>query len=215
MAWSDLLPFMGVSIRRGTLSLSAMTPDDVRPLLAVAARGIVPDGSGYPFITDWALQPRAERELNSTQYYFTTWASARTESLELLMVAREGDTVVGAQDLRVAEFAVRRTGFTGSWLGQEFHGHGIGTRMRQMICAFAFDELGAVEMRTEAYADNPASNRVSQKTGYTEFDRARVMRLGQPAVEVRYKLTPERLTRPAEPITYDGGQALRRFLGLE
>ncbi|MBB1509097.1 GNAT family N-acetyltransferase [Tessaracoccus sp. MC1756] len=149
-----------------------------------------------------------------TQFYFSTWSAARPERFELLMVARQGDTMLGAQDLRAADFAVRRTGFTGSWLGREFHGSGIGTRMRQMICAFAFDELGAIEMRTEAYADNPASNRVSQKTGYREFDRARVNRLGEAATEVRYKLTREQLTRPEEPISYDGGQALRRFLGI-
>ncbi|GAA4899804.1 hypothetical protein GCM10025789_17620 [Tessaracoccus lubricantis] len=214
MAWSDILPFMGVAIRCGDLSLTAMTPDDIPGLLAAAGRGIVPDGSGYPFITDWALLPRAEREASSTQFYFSSWAAASPERLELMMVVREGDTIMGAQDLRVADFAVRRTGFTGSWLARDFHGRGIGTRMRQLVCAFAFDELGALEMRTEAYADNPASNRVSQKTGYVEFDRARVNRLGEPAVEVRYRLTADQLTRPAEPITFDGGPALRRYLGV-
>ncbi|MHA7860640.1 GNAT family N-acetyltransferase [Tessaracoccus sp. Y36] len=214
MAWSDIFPFMGVSIRCGDLTLSAMTPDDVPALLAVAGRGIVPDGSGYPFLTDWALLPKDQRELSSTQFYFSRWSTAHPGRFELLMVARQGDRVLGAQDLRAADFAVRRTGSTGSWLGREFHGRGIGTRMRQMICAFAFDELGAVEMRTEAYADNPASNRVSQKTGYREFDRARVNRLGEAATEVRYKLTREQLTRPEEPISHGGGQALRRFLGI-
>lgn len=214
MPWSDLLPFMGVGIRCGDLRLTAMTPDDIPELLAAADSGIVPTGSGYPFITDWALLPRRERELASVQYYFSTWAAARPEQLVLMMVVRDGDTVMGAQDLRLTDFIVRRTGFTGSWLARNFHGRGVGTLMRQMVCAFAFDELGAAEMRTEAYADNPASNRVSQKAGYVEFDRGRVNRLGEPAVEVHYKLLPAHLTRPAEPITFDGGQTLRRYLGV-
>lgn len=214
MTWSDLLPFMGLTIRCGELSLSAMTPDDIPGLLAVADRGIVPECSGYPFITDWALLPTEERNANSSQFYLGVWSRFSPEAFELLMVVREGEQIVGAQDLRALDFAIRRTGHTGSWLGREFHGRGIGTRMRQMVCAFAFDELGAVEMRTEAYADNPTSNRVSQKTGYVEFDRARVTRLGELATEVRYRLTPESLNRPEEPIEVTGADALRAYLGI-
>ncbi|NHB83784.1 GNAT family N-acetyltransferase [Tessaracoccus sp. HDW20] len=86
--------------------------------------------------------------------------------------------------------------------------------MRAMICAFAFDQLGAVQCRTEAYADNPASQRVSEKVGYERFDRAPVDRLGEATDEVRFRLTPARLNRPDERVNYQGADAFRAFVGL-
>ena len=198
---------MGVSIRCGDISLRAMTPDDVEPVIAAADRGIVPEDSGYPYLTDWALLPREERAEDSARFYFSTWASTRPERWTLLMVAREGDVVIGAQDLMAHDFALVRVAKTGSWLARNAHGRGIGTTMRQMVCSLAFDHLGAVELRTAAYAD-------SEKLGYERLDTARVNRLGQVAHEVHYRLTPGSFNRPESPIEVSGVDAFRRFLGL-
>ncbi len=121
--WAEIYPPFGVSIACGELELRAMGPDDVPGLLDVAVDGIVPEGSGYPFLTDWALLP-PER------------------------------------------------------------------------------------LRT-------SSARVSDETGYERFDVVPVDRLGEPVDEVRFRLRPEQLNRPAEPITYQGVEAFRRFIGLD
>ncbi len=213
--WAEIYPPFGLSIACGELELRAMGPDDVPGLLDVAVDGIVPVGSGYPFLTDWALLPPERLRTSSARFYFSTWAAASPEAWELLMVVRRAGVIVGAQDLRARDFRVARVAATGSWLGRRFHGHGTGTLMRQMMCAFAFDQLGALQCRTEAYADNPASQRVSEKTGYERFDVAPVDRLGEPVDEVRFRLRPEQLNRPAEPITYQGVEAFRRFIGLD
>ena len=44
-----------------------------------------------------------------------------------------------------------------SWLGRGFQGRGIGTAMRRVICAFAFDHLDAEQVTSGAFSDNPAS----------------------------------------------------------
>ncbi len=73
---------------------------------------------------------------------------------------------VGVQGVSTHDFPVTRTGETGSWLGQEFHGRGLGTLMRQAICVLCFDHLGFEEVTSAAFADNPASQGVSRKVGY-------------------------------------------------
>ena len=70
--------------------------------------------------------------------------------------------VVGIQALEGEGFPVTRTLETGSWLARRFHGQGIGTRMRQAVCAFAFDHLGAERITSSAFLDNPASLAVSR-----------------------------------------------------
>ena len=71
--------------------------------------------------------------------------------------------LVGSQGFSTRDFLITRIGETGSWLGREFHGRGIGTAMRKVICAFIFDHLGAEFITSSAYADNPASLGVSRK----------------------------------------------------
>ena len=59
-------------------------------------------------------------------------------------------------------------GETGSWLGMKHHGRGIGTVMRQALCAFMCDHLDAAEVTSAAFVDNHASLAVSRKVGYRE-----------------------------------------------
>ena len=64
------------------------------------------------------------------------------------------------------QFPIRRVVDTGSWVGREFQGRGIGKEMRAAVLHFAFEGLGAVRAQTEAFADNPASQRVTESLGY-------------------------------------------------
>ena len=103
-----------------------------------------------------------------------------------------GGTLVGLQAFHTTNFAVVRSGETGSWLGRCFQGQGIGTRMRRAVCALAFDHLGAVEVTSAAFLDNPASLAVSRKVGYEPNGRLRLVRReNEVAVNQRLVLTPE------------------------
>ena len=64
----------------------------------------------------------------------------------------EEGRLVGVQGVSTRDFPVTRTGETGSWLGQQFHGRGIGTLMRQAICVLCLDHLGFEEVTSAAFA---------------------------------------------------------------
>lgn len=213
-SWAEIYPPFGVSIACGDLELRGLTPLDVPELLDLATEGIVAPGRPYPFNTDWALREPADLRRNSTRHYFSTWATARPEAWGLLFVVRHRGEIVGCQDLMTDDFPITRVARTGSWLGRRHHGAGIGTAMRQLVCSFAFDALGADECRTEAYADNPASQRVSEKLGYRRVDVWPVNRLGERAHEVRFVLTPDRFVRPTGTVTFAGVEAFKKFVGL-
>jgi hypothetical protein len=60
------------------------------------------------------------------------------------------------------DFSLLRSVGTGSWLGTEYQGQGIGKEMRSAVLHLAFAGLGAQIARSGAYFDNEASLRVSR-----------------------------------------------------
>ena len=102
----------------------------------------------------------------------------------------------------------------GRGVGGRFQGRGIGTAMRQVLCAFAFDHLDAEYMLSGAFTDNPASLAVSRKVGYTENGWQRMARLGKPATQQRLALTAGSLVRYEHELTIEGLPEFRRSIGL-
>jgi RimJ/RimL family protein N-acetyltransferase len=87
--------------------------------------------------------------------------------------------------------------------------------MRRAVCAYAFDHLGAEEVTSAAFLDNPASLAVSRKVGYRPNGVVRLKRRdGEMALNQRLVLTPTDLVR-GEPLEVVGAEDLRRFLELE
>lgn len=109
---------------------------------------------------------------------------------------------------------VLRTPDTFSWLTESVQGQGVGTLMRQAICAFLFDELDAHAITSGAYADNPASAAVSRKVGFTANGTKLELRDNTAAEHHKFILTRERFARADEPVVVDGGAAMRAFTGV-
>jgi RimJ/RimL family protein N-acetyltransferase len=123
--------------------------------------------------------------------------------------------LVGSQGFSTRDFLVTRIGETGSWLGREFHGRGIGTAMRKVICAFIFDCLGAEFITSSAYADNPASLGVSRKCGYQENGVSIRNRMDKPATLQLLILEPGNLVRYEHELTVEGLPEFRRSIGVD
>ena len=102
---------------------------------------------------------------------------------------------------------------TGSWLGLRHQGHGFGTEMRAAVLLFAFDHLGATRARSDAFADNVASLRVSERLGYRRDGSARLARRGAPAEDLRLVLDPADFVRPEWTLAVDGVDGCRGLLG--
>lgn len=122
---------------------------------------------------------------------------------------------VGVQAFQTRNYLVTRSGETGSWLVRSRQGRGIGTLMRQVVCAFVFDQLDAEEITSSGFVDNPASLAVSRKVGYVENGTSREQRRpGELALSRQLVLRPQSLVRPAYPVEVEGVAAFRQFIGL-
>ena len=101
------------------------------------------------------------------QYHWLNRANLSPDRWSLDLGVWEEGRFVGVQGVSTQDFPVTRTGETGSWLGLEFHGRGLGTLDAAGRCAsWCFDHLGFEEVTSAAFSDNPQSLGASSKVGY-------------------------------------------------
>ncbi len=137
-----LWPLFDLRFRTDRLELRLPTDDELVELCTLARAGIHgPDE--MPFAFPWSTKesPRFEREF--AQYHWGARASWRPADWSLDLMAVRGGRPIGMQGIFAREYATFRTVKTGSWLGRDFQGRGLGKEMRAAILALAFDGLGA------------------------------------------------------------------------
>lgn len=180
-------PLWGLRIRTERLELRLPDLDDLAALADLAAEG-VHDPATMPFSVPWTDTSPEERARGVPRWHWGRWAAWEPNNWGLDLVVLADGVIVGQQSLDARDFAIAREIHTGSWLGQRFHGQGIGTEMRAAVLQLAFEGLGAETMRSGAFVDNPASLRVSRKLGYRDDGIERVARRSQPATLQRLRL---------------------------
>ena len=215
MSITDVFPALGLRITAGPLELRGLVDDDLAQLADLAERGIH-DPTTMPFYFPWTDAPIDQLGRNTAQYHWRSRADFSPAKWDLnLGVWRDGE-LLGTQGVGTEHFLVTRTGETGSWLGREHQGQGVGTAMRQVMCAFLFDHLEFEEITSGAFADNPASLAVSRKVGYRDNGVRRLKRReGELATNLGLVLRPEDLVRGEHPLEVDGAAAFRRSIGLD
>ena len=212
--FAEIWPPSAVSITEHNLTLSVVTDSDVPGLVDLALSGIHPPDV-MPFAIPWSTADPDVLPGNMVRYFSSVRAEFRPEKFALIFAVRIDTNLIGVQTFHTTDFAVTRTGETGSWLGLPHQSKGYGTRMRRAVCAFAFDELHAAEVSSGAFLDNPASRAVSKKVGYLPNGTVRMRRReGELAINQKLVLTPETFVR-GEPIEVAGAAELRTFLGLD
>lgn len=209
----EIWPPYGLVVEAGDLRMTALREADVPEVLDVVAGGIH-DPSWTPFLFPWTDAPAEEMPANYLRFYASTLTRTVDGDVSLELVVRRNGQVIGMQGMNGPDVAGARRLETGSWLGLPFQGQGLGTRMRRMMCALAFDGLGLDAVTSSAWEDNAASRRVSEKVGYLETGRGQAERRGVPTGEVFFELRPEGFVRGDEPVRITGAEELRRFLGL-
>ena len=208
------LPLLNLRITAGPVELRGITDDLIGPLADLAVAGIHDPGF-MPFSIPWTLAPVAELPLNFAQYHWRKRAEFSPRKWSALFAVHWAGELVGTQGLETQDYLVTRSGETGSWLSQRFHGRGIGTAMRQVICAFAFDHLDAERVTSAAFTDNAPSLAVSKKVGYEDDGWIPVDRLGKQARLRRLMLEPAALVRYEHPLTVSGLREFRSSIGLD
>lgn len=210
----DIWPPFGLRITCGDVELSPVRDADIPALAAVAAAGVRRPGA-EAFVVDWDRGTPAEVARSLAQYHWRTRAEASADRWAVEFTVRRAGMVVGVQGVRTDRFPATRSVSTGSWLGLAHQGRGAGTLMRQMIAVLLFDELSAVEMRTSAAESNAASIDVSEKVGYLPNGRSVVpLPNDRAGTELGFRLTPDGLRRPADPVTVTGAEAFRTFFEI-
>jgi RimJ/RimL family protein N-acetyltransferase len=209
---SDLWPPSGLVLRSRNLTLSTITDDDLPGLVDLALSGIH-DPSWLPFLTPWTRTPPDQLPAVFAAYHWSERAAFAPDHVKVDLAVRLDGELVGTQGFDGGAYAITRSAETGSWLARRFQGRGTGTRMRQALCAFLFDHLGAAEITSNAWVDNAASLAVSRKVGYREGDLSRKVREGELVLDRRLVLGPDDLVR-GEPVEVTGAEPLQAFLGL-
>ncbi|HET9847424.1 MAG TPA: GNAT family protein [Candidatus Dormibacteraeota bacterium] len=208
-------PLFGLRVDTPRLTLTYPTDSDLDALNAVAGRGVHDPGM-MPFSIPWTDASPELRPRNSLQHWWGLRATWQPNNWHLTLVVREGPTVVGVQDLFATNFAATRQAATGSWLGMEYQGRGIGKEMRAAVLHLAFAGLNAERATSGAFDDNPASLGVSRALGYVENGDDIAAPRGRPQRQIRLILTRqawERIRRSDIRIT--GLEPCRSMFGLE
>ena len=207
------LPLLALRITAGPVELRGITDDLLDPLAGLATD--IHDPDFMPFGYPWTLTPAPDMPLSVAQYHWGKRASFSPARWTADFAVFYDGELVGSQGFTTRDYLVTRCGETGSWLGRRFQGRGIGTAMRQVVCAFAFDHLDAEYITSTAFADNPASLAVSRKTGYTENGFDVLSRLNKRAILRRILLEPANLVRYSRDLTVSGLPEFRKSIGLD
>jgi RimJ/RimL family protein N-acetyltransferase len=211
---NDHWPLFGLEVRTPRLTLRYLDDELAAALVDVAARG-VHDPATMPFLVPWTDLASPEMEREALRFYWRTRSSVRPEAWTLQFAVLVDGDVVGMCDLSAERFDVLRQFTTGSWLGREHQGRGLGKEFRAAALTLGFDGLGAEFAHTGAWHDNAASRGVTESLGYVETGRRRMMRRGAPDEQVEYRMTKAHWATIRRPdIGIDGIERVRDFLGL-
>jgi RimJ/RimL family protein N-acetyltransferase len=206
-------PLFGLRLRTEHLVLRMPTDDDVVELLEVAKAGIHPPDE-MPFGMAWTTVKGAAFDRSFMQHYWQARGAFSPEAWFLNFMVELDGRPIGAQSIDAEGFAILRTVHTGSWLGREYQGRGIGKEMRAAVLGFAFDGLGAQIAETSAFLDNAASNGVSRALGYEENGLGSLAPQGVARVTQKFRMTGEGWrSRPRAPLAIEGLDGIRDMFG--
>lgn len=201
---TDYVPLLGLRLRTPRLELRLPSEAQLGELAKVASEGIH-DGDVMPFLYPWTDAPPEDVARSVVQHAWLRLGNWTPDNWALNLAVIADGQVVGQQTMSASHFAVTREAGTGSWLGRRFQGRGIGTEMRAAVVHLAFAGLGAEEVVSAAFTDNPASFRVSEKLGYEPDGIARYAVRGKPVIARRVRLTRERwATHRTVPVSIEG-----------
>lgn len=186
-------PPLNVSVRTPRLTLAPATDDMLERLAPLVRAGVVAD-DGEPPPFDDPMSLYEDNPVRAWRWMQRIWLGrSRVEPgfWRLYFAVCDDGEPVGMQDLIGRDFPALGTVTTFSWLAPAARGHGLGKEARAAVLHLAFEGFGAREAESDAFADNAASNRVSEALGYARNGTTWATRRGEPAICQRWRLTRE------------------------
>ena len=208
-------PLFDLRVVTPRLELRAIDDEMALALATVASQG-VHDPAFMPFAFEWTDAPPDQLPRNTMQFYWRCRAEWSPQRWNLNLAVIVDGTVVGTTGLLAEHFVELRQFETGSWLGREFQGRGIGTEMRAASLHLGFAGLGAQRATTSAFVDNPSSLGVTHKLGYVPNGHLHRLRRGAPATTAFFEMSrthwDENVRR--DDITIEGLEGCLPMFGL-
>jgi len=207
-------PLFDLQVRTPRLEIRLPADADLYRLNDLADLG-VHEPSVMPFTIPWTDTPPPRRHRESLKFWWSKRANWSRASWDFTGAVFVDGAPIGVQGLMARNFGHLRTVETGSWLGRQHQGQGLGKEMRAAILHLAFDGLGAIEAMSGAFHDNRASLATSKSLGYVENGDRLMLRRNKPDRIIDLKL--DRATwasRRRDDIEIDGLDACLEMFGV-
>ena len=170
-----LWPLFDLRVRTPRLELRYVDDELATDLALLAAKGIH-DADAMPFSVPWTDVPSPQREYNTLQFHWKNRAETSPDSWVISLATIVDGTVVGTTALLSTNFRTLRAFETGSWLGREYQGKGIGKEMRLATLQLGFIGFAGEHATTGAWRDNGPSLGVTRSLGYKANGYKRTLR---------------------------------------
>lgn len=208
-------PLFDVEVRTPRVTLAAVTDDLAVELAALATRG-VHDPAFAPFLTPWTDLEPPELERGVLQFHWRSRAETSASSWRVPFAVLVDGEVVGSTDLAAENFTVLRQFETGSWLGREFQGRGLGKELRLATLTFGFLGLDALFATTGAWHDNGPSLGVTRSLGYEPTGSRRAARRSEPDTILGFRMSRAHFVShlQRDDIEIVGDEGARELLGI-
>jgi RimJ/RimL family protein N-acetyltransferase len=206
-------PLFDLRLRTPHLELRLPTDSDLLALMEVARAGIVDTGRTV-FLVPWHKLPSPAFERQFLLHWWEVRGRWQPDNWSLGLVVLKDEQPIGVQELLARDFRIRRVILSGSWLGREFQGQGLGTEARAAILALAFEGLGADVAESGYIEGNAASARVSEKLGYRVTGEEVCAIEGKRALEIKVRATPQTWRRELVPVTIEGLEPCLKLFGV-
>ena len=208
-------PLFDLVVRTPRLTLRYLDDEHAVTLATLAGRGIH-DPEFMPFAMPWTDAQSPDLERDALRFYWRCRTDTAPDRWSLQFATFEGDVLVGSTNLLASGFPVKRSFETGSWLGREHQGRGIGTEMRIATLHIGFIALDALVATTGAFVDNAPSLGVTRKLGYEPNGVELHERRGEVAEILRFRMTRSQFLEHVrrDDIEIDGDEPVRELLGV-
>jgi RimJ/RimL family protein N-acetyltransferase len=206
-------PLFDLRLRTPRLELRLPNDDELLELARVAKAGIV-DPDRTVFLMPWHKLPSPAFERQFLLHWWAGRGRWSPTAWSLVLAVIEEGRPIGLQEIMARDFAIRRVVNSGSWLGREFQGQGLGTEARAAMLALAFDGLGADAAESGYIEGNAASARVSEKLGYRVSGDEVFAIEGKRELEIKVRCTRESWQRELVPVTIEGLEPCLKLFGV-
>ena len=152
------LPHLDAPLSDGTIALTEWTDDHVEAMIAPLNEGE---------IARWTRVPSPYLREHAEEFIARMGAARRLgEELALAIVSARDGGLLGSVSIRITSWEHSR-GELGYLVFAHARGSGVATRALRLLAAFSFERLGLLRVGLLAAVDNPASQRVAEKAGFT------------------------------------------------